>query len=77
MKKALRASTAFSLAALLTISSLMSPVAAAYAANSVQSVDITSDAASADDPAASHDEGAADGDIAVEQSSPGGRRRIG
>ena len=72
MKKALRASTAFSLAALLTISSLMSPVAAAYAANSVQSVDITSDAASADDPAASHDEGAADGDIAVEQSSPAG-----
>ncbi len=72
MKKALRASTAFSLAALLTISSLMSPVAAAYAANSVRSVDITSDAASADDPAASHDEGAADGDIAVEQSSPAG-----
>ena len=70
MKKALRVSTAFSLAALLTISPLLSPVAAAYAATSVQSVDITSDAASADEAVASHDEGAADGDIAVEQSSP-------
>ena len=70
MKKALRASTAFSLAALLTISPLMSPVAAAYAANSVQSVDISSDAVSAGDGVASRDEGTADGDIAVEQSSP-------
>ena len=70
MKKALRVSTAFSLAALLTISPLLSPVAAAYAATSVQSVDITSDAASADEAVASHDEGTADGDIAVEQSSP-------
>ena len=70
MKKALRVSTAFSLAALLTISPLLSPVAAAYAATSVQSVDITSDAASADEAVASHDEGTADGDIAVKQSSP-------
>ena len=70
MKKALRVSTAFSLAALLTISPLLSPVAAAYAATSVRSVDITSDAASADEAVASHDEGTADGDIAVEQSSP-------
>ena len=70
MKKALRVSTAFSLAALLTISPLLSPVAAAYAATSVQSVGITSDAASADEAVASHDEGTADGDIAVEQSSP-------
>ncbi len=70
MKKALRVSTAFSLAALLTISPLLSPVAAAYAATSVRSVDITSDAAFADEAVASHDEGTADGDIAVEQSSP-------
>ena len=53
MKKALRASTALSLAALLTISPVMSPVAAAYAANSVQSVNITSDSASADGGVAS------------------------
>ena len=70
MKKALRVSTAFSLAALLTISPLLSPVAAAYAATSVRSVDITSDAAFADEAVASYDEGTADGDIAVEQSSP-------
>ena len=70
MKKALRASTAFSLAALLTISPLMSPVAAAYAANSVQAEDISSDAVSADDGVASRDEGVADGDMDVEQSLP-------
>ena len=74
MKKALRVSTAFSLAALLTISPLLSPVAAAYAATSVRSVDITSDAAFADEAVASHDEGTADGDIAI---VAGGRRRIG
>ena len=70
MKKVLRASTAFSLAALLTISPLMSPVAAAYAANSVQAEDISSDAVSADDGVASRDEGVADGDMDVEQSLP-------
>ena len=70
MKKALRASTAFSLAVLLTISPLMSPVAAAYAANSVQAEDISSDAVSADDGVASRDEGVADGDMDVEQSLP-------
>ena len=70
MKKALRASTAFSLAALLTISPLMSPVAAAYAANSVQAEDISSDAVSADDGVASRDEGVADGGMDVEQSLP-------
>ena len=70
MKKALRASTAFSLAALLTISPLMSPVAAAYAANSVQAEDISSDAVSADDGVASRDEGVADGDMDFEQSLP-------
>ena len=70
MKKALRASAAFSLAALLTISPVMSPVAAAYAANGVQSVEFTSDSASADGGVASRDEGAADGEMTVEQSLP-------
>ena len=60
----------FLLAALLTISPLMSPVAAAYAANSVQAEDISSDAVSADDGVASRDEGVADGDMDVEQSLP-------
>ena len=70
MKKALRASAAFSLATLLTISPVMSPVAAAYAANGVQSVEFTSDSASADGGVASRDEGAADGETTVEQSLP-------
>ena len=70
MEKALRASAAFSLAALLTISPVMSPVAAAYAANGVQSVEFTSDSASADGGVASRDEGAADGEMTVEQSLP-------
>lgn len=48
----------------------MSPVAAAYAVNSVRSVNITSDAASADGGVASRDEGPADGDMTVEQSLP-------
>jgi hypothetical protein len=70
MKMALRASTAFSLAALLTISPVMNPVAAAYAANSVQSVDVTSDSASADGGVASRGDRAADGEMTVEQSLP-------
>ena len=70
MKKALRASAAFSLATLLTISPVMRPVAAAYAANGVQSVEFTSDSASADGGVASRDEGAADGETTVEQSLP-------
>ena len=70
MKKALRASTAFSLAGLLAISSLMSPVAAAYAASSVPSVDVAMDASAADDDGvASRDAGSVDGD-AADDSSP-------
>ena len=70
MKKALRASTAFSLAGLLTISSLMGPVAAAYAASNVPSVDAAVDAATADDGgAASRDAGSVDVD-AADDSSP-------
>lgn len=70
MKKALRASTAFSLAGLLTISSLMGPVAAAYAASNVPSADAAVDAATADDGgAASRDAGSVDVD-AADDSSP-------
>ena len=70
MKKALRASTAFSLAGLLTISSLMGPVAAAYAASNVPSADAAVDAATADDDGeASRDAGSVDVD-AADDSSP-------
>ena len=70
MKKALRASTAFSLAGLLTISSLMGPVAAAYAASNVPSADAAVDAATADDDGeTSRDAGSVDVD-AADDSSP-------
>ena len=70
MKKALRALTAFSFAGLLTISSLMGPVAAAYAASNVPSADAAVDAATADDGgAASSDAGSVDVD-AADDSSP-------
>lgn len=71
MKNALRASTAFSLATLLAASSLMGPVTAAYAANNVQSMDVTSGAVPADDSVASRDEGSIDGeDMTVDRSLP-------
>ena len=71
MKNALRASTAFSLATFLAASSLMGPVTIAYAANNVQSMDVTSGAVPADDSVASRDEGSIDGeDMAVDQSLP-------
>ena len=69
MKKALRASTAFSLAGLLAISSLMSPVAVAYATSSVPSVDVAVDASVADDDGvASRDAGSVDGNAADDLS---------
>ena len=69
MKKALRASTAFSLAGLLAISSLMNPVAAAYAASSVPSVDVAMDASTADDDGvASRGAGSVDGNAADDLS---------
>ena len=68
MKKALRVSTAFSLAGLLAISSLMSPVNAAYAANGVQSMDVASDVVLAGDGVASRVEDSAGGDAAANQS---------
>ena len=71
MKNALRASTAFSLATFLAASSLMGPVTIAYAANNVQSMDVTSGAVPADDSVASRDEGSIDGEgMAVDQSLP-------
>ena len=68
MKKALRVSTAFSLAGLLAISSLMSPVNAAYAANGVQSMDVASDVVLAGGGVASRVEDSAGGDAAANQS---------
>ena len=70
MKKALRVSTAFSLAALLTVSSLMSPVTVARAADSAKSMDAASGAAPVDDGVASRDEGSACDDMTVDQSLP-------
>ena len=49
MKKVLRAATSFSLAALLTFSSLMSPVVAAYGLNEAQPAEAVTNVASADD----------------------------
>ena len=49
MKKVLRAATSFSLAALLTFSSLMSPVVAAYGLNEARPAEAVTDVASADD----------------------------
>lgn len=71
MKNALRASAAFSMATLLAASSLMGPVTAAYAANSVQSMDATSGTVPVDDSVASRDESSIDGeDMVVDQSLP-------
>ena len=72
MKKTFRVSTAFSLAALLTVSSLMGPVTAAYAADNSKSMDTASGAVSVDDGVASRDEDSAGGNIAVDQSIPAG-----
>ena len=49
MKKVLRAATSFSLAALLTFASLMSPVVAAYGLNEARPAEAVTDVASADD----------------------------
>ena len=70
MKKALRVSTAFSLAALLTVSSLMGPVTVARAADNAKSMDAASVAAPVDDGVASRDEGSACDDMTVDQSLP-------
>ena len=70
MKKALRASTAFSLAGLLAISPLIGPVTAVYAVSNVPSADAAVDVATADDDGvASRYAGSVDVD-AAEDSSP-------
>ena len=69
MKKVLRASATFSLAALLTFSSLMSPVVAAYGLNEVQPAEAVTDVASAgDDGAAARGDDVESGEVTVDQS---------
>ena len=69
MKKVLRAATSFSLAALLTFSSLMSPVVAAYGLNEAQPAEAVTDVASADDDGvAARGDGVESGDTTVDQS---------
>ena len=69
MKKVLRAATSFSLAALLTFSSLMSPVVAAYGLNEAQPAEAVTDMASAgDDGAAARGDDVESGEVTVDQS---------
>ena len=69
MKKVLRAATSFSLAALLTFSSLMSPVVAAYGLNEAQPAEAVTDVASADDDGvAARSDGVEGSDATVDQS---------
>ena len=70
MKKALRVSTAFAMAALLMASSLMGPVTAVYAEENAKSMDVASGTAPVDDGVASRDEDFTGGDMAVNQSLP-------
>ena len=70
MKKALRVSTAFAMAALLMASSLMGPVTAVYAEENAKSMDVASGTAPVDDGVASRDEDFTGGDMAVDQSLP-------
>lgn len=69
MKKVLRAATSFSLAALLTFSSLMSPVVAAYGLNEARPAEAVTDVASADDDGvAARSDGVESGEATVDQS---------
>ncbi len=69
MKKVLRAATSFSLAALLTFSSLMSPVVAAYGLNEAHPAEAVTDVASAgDDGVAARDDYAESSEATVDQS---------
>ena len=69
MKKVLRAAATFSLAALLTFSSLMSPVVAAYGLNEAQSAEAVTDVASAgDDGVAARGDDAESSETTVDQS---------
>ena len=69
MKKVLRVTTSFSLAALLTFSSLMSPVVAAYGLNEVKPAEAVTDVASAgDDGVTSRGDDAESSEATVDQS---------
>ena len=69
MKKVLRAATSFSLAALLTFSSLMSPVVAAYGLNEAQPAEAVTDVTSAgDDGVAARGDDVEGSEAAVDQS---------
>ena len=69
MKKVLRAAATFSLAALMTFSSLMSPVVAAYGLNEAQPVEAMTDVASAgDDGVAARGDDAESSEATVDQS---------
>ena len=70
MKKVLRAATSFSLAALLTFSSLISPVVAAYGLTEAQPVEAATDVASAgDDGVAARRDDVENSEATVDQSS--------
>lgn len=69
MKKVLRAATSFSLAALLTFSSLMSPVVAAYGLNEAQPAEAMTNVASAgDDGVAARGDDVEGSEATVDQS---------
>lgn len=69
MKKVLRAAATFSLAALLTFSSLMSPVVAAYGLNEAQPAEAVTDVASAsDDGVAARGDDVESSEATVDQS---------
>ena len=69
MKKVLRVTTTFSLAALLTFSSLMSPVVAAYGLNEAKPAEAVTDVASAgDDGVAARGDDVEGSDATVDQS---------
>ena len=69
MKKVLRVATSFSLTALLTFSSLMSPVVAAYGLNEAQPAEAVTDVASADDDGvAARGDGVESSEATVDQS---------
>ncbi len=69
MKKVLRAATSFSLTALLTFSSLISPVVAAYGLNEAQPAEAVTDVASAgDDGVAARGDDVESGEATVDQS---------
>ena len=77
MKKVLRAAATFSLAALLSFSSLMSPVVAAYGLNESQSADaVTGEVSSDDGGVAARGDDFGRGDVAVDQTPAEGDTEV-